>query len=160
MNEAAIYALYLFAALGAGFVPLFLYNLWLAPYKIMNDRLDEMDAALEAPRAIDEERRQRGKLQEQREQVRREMETLLQCIRSRQRRNFDSSSLSDPEDFDHTFLALKEKHQCWLPNGASETDLIQWVERIIATLKVLDYPASKCRIERAVAQQSWTEEAT
>ena len=40
MNEGALYALYILAAIGAGFVPLFLWNLWLAPYRLMNEKIE------------------------------------------------------------------------------------------------------------------------
>lgn len=157
-NEATFYVLYLLAVICAGFVPLFLWNLWLAPYQIVKERLDELATAHEAPRAIDENRTRWGELAARREEVLDDMNNLLWSIEARLRRKFDSPGSRDPEDFDHTFLTLIEKHQSWLPKGVPDSDLKPWVGRIIATLEALDYPASKQRIERAVDQGTWIEE--
>ncbi len=44
MNEATDIVLYVLAFGGAAVIPLFLWNLWLAPYRMMRERLDEVIA--------------------------------------------------------------------------------------------------------------------
>ena len=41
VNEAADIVLYVLAAGGAAVIPVFLWNLWLAPYRLMHERLDK-----------------------------------------------------------------------------------------------------------------------
>ena len=41
LNEAVDIALYALAFCGAAVIPVFLWNLWLAPYRMLNERLDE-----------------------------------------------------------------------------------------------------------------------
>lgn len=46
MSEGMILALSALAAVGAGFLPLFLWNLWLAPYKILKEEIDKKDGGI------------------------------------------------------------------------------------------------------------------
>ncbi len=50
MNEGIEIALYVFAFFAAAVVPTFLWNLWLAPYRVLNDRLDELAKSSGGPR--------------------------------------------------------------------------------------------------------------
>ena len=43
LDEITDYFLYLVAIAGGAFLPTFLWNLWLAPYRIMQERLDAVD---------------------------------------------------------------------------------------------------------------------
>ena len=52
MTEASDIVLYGLAFFGVAFLPLFLWHLWLAPYRIMYERLDEIANTQEAPRAV------------------------------------------------------------------------------------------------------------
>ena len=60
MNEGALYVLYGLAAIGAGFVPLFLWNLWLAPYNIMSERLEDLASTQPFAPVKDEKTQERG----------------------------------------------------------------------------------------------------
>ena len=62
------------------------------------------------------------------------------------------------QDFDHQFLTLTEKYDDWLPSGLAERDMGQWVGRIITTLKALEYPKAKERIEQAASAGTWKRE--
>ena len=42
MTEASDIVLYTLAFAGVAFLPIFLWHLWLAPYKILNERLDKV----------------------------------------------------------------------------------------------------------------------
>ena len=42
MTEATDYVLYFTAFIGAAFIPCFLWHLWLAPYRILNEKLEEI----------------------------------------------------------------------------------------------------------------------
>ena len=55
MTEASDILLYGLAFFGVAFLPLFLWHLWLAPYRIMHERLDEIADREPASRAVDEE---------------------------------------------------------------------------------------------------------
>ena len=41
MTEASDIVLYVLAFIGVAFLPLFLSNLWLAPYRLMNEKMDQ-----------------------------------------------------------------------------------------------------------------------
>ena len=63
-------------ALGCAFLATFLANLWLAPYRIMNERLNVIANTQKNAEPVDEEVEQRGRLHVKREVLRREMEDL------------------------------------------------------------------------------------
>ena len=42
MTEASDIALYIIAFIGAAFIPCLLWHLWLAPYRILNEKLEEL----------------------------------------------------------------------------------------------------------------------
>ena len=51
VSEGVILALSALAAVGAGLLPLFLWNLWLAPYRIMKEEVEQLRANSGGPRA-------------------------------------------------------------------------------------------------------------
>ena len=157
MSEAWILALSGAAAVGVGFLPLFLWNLWLAPYKILSERLDEVSATQTPPRAVDEEAARRSRLNMKTHDALREMERLRYCIEERERRKSDNYARPGPQDFDPDFMTLKEKYSSWFPPDLKERDMKKWAGRIISILNANDYEDAVQRIKRAVSAQSWGE---
>ena len=157
MSEAWVIVAALVAAAVGTFLPEFLWNLWLAPYRIMNERLDEIAATQATPSGVDQEEAERNRLAMKRRRVREEMNRLRFCARHKS----DSHITRRGEDRDlgHDYAALMEKYRDWIPGDRSGQALDKWIGRIIATLKAMDYTAVESRIERAAAQGSWDEDA-
>ena len=55
MTEASDIVLYGLAFFGVAFLPLFLWHLWLAPYRVMNERLNEIADRRDTPQEVDKE---------------------------------------------------------------------------------------------------------
>ena len=146
------------AAVCAGFLPLFLWNLWLAPYKILNERLDEIASTQTPPKKVDDEeteRRSRNHVKNQKTRV--DMKRLQYCIQERENRRHGHAYYQDEEDFDHDFMTLREKYSSWLPSDLKERKIIDWVGRLISILKAYEYEDAVKRIEQAVAEKSRVE---
>ena len=160
VSEAWTLGLSGLAAVAAGFLPLFLWNLWLSPYKILNERLDKVSVAQTSPKVVDEEAARRSHNVVKAESARREMESLRYCLGEREdRRSGHSYHPMGSREFDYDFEALKEKYGSWFPPDFEEQSMKDWAGHIIATLKTNEYDSSVRRIERAVAARSWVEGA-
>ena len=155
MSDAWTFVLNGAAFLLVGFLPLFLWNLWLAPYKILNERLDKIPDAQAPPTAVDEEAKrahaERVHLYLKKTDALKELRAIRLCIDSRSRRDHTSINLA----IDHQFMALREKYSSWLLPNMDEIDMRDWVERIIAILEIHDYDVAEKRILRAVLNKSW-----
>ena len=156
MTEASDIVLYTLALVGVAFLPLFLWHLWLAPYKILNEKMDAVASTQENAKPIDKEAEQRGKLHVKREVLRREMEDLRKCIRARAERG----EMHHINDTDHAFITLKQRHAALIPSGFDERKMEIWIGQIIATLKYYNYPEALERIKRAVTKKSWKDEGS
>ena len=154
MTEASDIVLYTLAFAGVAFLPLFLWHLWLAPYKILNEKMDAVASTQENAKPIDEEAEQRGKLHVKREALRREMEYLRRCIKARAERG-SRRHVNDP---DHDFITLKQRHAELIPSDFNELKMEPWIGRIISILTYYDYDEALERIKRAVATKSWKDE--
>ena len=55
ITKASDIVFYGLAFVSVAFIPLFLWNLWLAPFKILHERLDEVASTQNPPKAVDEE---------------------------------------------------------------------------------------------------------
>ena len=160
MSEMWVIAAAFGAALAASFLPEFFWNLWLAPHRIIYERLDEMAGTQSTAEVVDEENAgeraeaaQRGHLASMRSKTLLELQDLLQCIESLSRRTSRSTHM--PITSDHNFMALKEKYSSWFPPYMEDRDIHTWAGRIIATLKVNDYDVAEKRIMKAVHKESW-----
>ena len=149
------------AALAASFLPEFFWNLWLAPHRIIYERLDEMAGTQSTAEVVDEENAgerakaaQRGHLVSMRYNTLLELHDLLECIESISSRT-STRSTHIPITSDHNFMALKEKYSSWFPPDMEDRDRHTWAGRIIATLKVNDYDVAEKRIMKAVHNESW-----
>ena len=104
------------AAVCAGFLPLFLWNLWLAPYKILDERLNKVSDAQTPPKAGDEEAARRSRNHVMNQNTRLDMESLRYCLDEREdRRSGHSYHPMGSQEFDYDFEALKEKYGSWVP---------------------------------------------
>ena len=160
MTEASDIVLYTLAFAGVAFLPIFLWHLWLAPHKILNERLDKVSDAQTPPKAGDEEAARRSHNVVKAESARREMESLRYCLDEREDSRSGHSYLPmGSREFDYDFEALKEKYGSWFPPDFEEQSMKDWAGHIIATLKTNEYDSSVRRIERAVAAKSWVEGA-
>ena len=167
MTEASDIVLYTLAFAGVAFLPIFLWNLWLAPYKILNERLDKGSDAQTPLKAVDEETEraraegaQRARLASKTNKAIKEMKDLRKCIRFRAERALDAPHMRQISDLDYRFSAIKEKHTPWFPSELTENDTQRWAGRIIAELEAQDYDAAEKRIEEAVAKKSWKKNGT
>ena len=146
------------AAVCAGFLPLFLWNLWLAPYKILNERLDEVASAHTPPKKVDEEAERRSRNHVRNQGTRFDMGRLQHCIQERENRRHGHSHYPQSEqDFDHDFMTLREKYSSWLPSGLRERKIIDWAGRFISILNAYEYEDAVKRIEQAVTEMSRVE---
>ena len=160
MTEAEDILIYVLAGCGVVFAFTFLWNLWLAPYKILNERLDKVSVAQTSPKVVDEEAARRSHNVVKAESARREMESLRYCIDEREDSHSGHSyHPMGSREFDYDFEALKEKYGSWFPPDFEEQSMKDWAGHIIATLKTNEYDSSVRRIERAVAAKSWAEGA-
>ena len=141
---------WLAVALGCAFFATFLANLWLAPYKILNERLDKVSDAQTPLKAVGEETEraraegaQRARLASKTNKATREIVDLRICIK---RRNANEK-----------FEALKEKYSSWFLPDMEALDMYNWAGRIVATLEINDYDVAEKRIMTAVGKKSWEE---
>ena len=134
----------------------FLYNLWLAPYKILNERLDKVSDAQTSPKAGDEEAARRSRNHVMNQNTRLDMGRLQHCIQERENRRHGHRYYSQgDQDFDHDFITLKEKYSSWLPADLKERKIMDWTGRIISIFNAYDYEDAVKRVERVVAAKSW-----
>ncbi len=156
VSEGVKIALSLVAAGAAGFLPLFLWNLWLAPYKILNERLGTVSDAQTPPKEVDEEAKLRSRLHIKQQDTLRELKTMRECIESRESFRHDYPHVQQGIwDFDYEFQALREKYSHWFPPDLKEREMRNWAGRIIATLNTNDYEDAVRRIEQAAHAKSW-----
>ena len=145
------------AAVCAGFLPLFLWNLWLAPYKILDERLDEI-ASTHPTKEVDEEAARRSRNHVMNHNTRSDMGRLQYCIQERENRRHGHPYYSQgDQDFDHNFMTLKEKYSSWLPTDLKERKIIDWAGRFISILNAYEYEDAVKRIEQAVTEMSRVE---
>ena len=142
----------------------FLYHLWLAPYKILNEqnkrtnkRIDDLANAPEPGRVVDEKAAERRQLIEKKNFALQEMRTFLACIRAIEERSQYPSHMQSVQHYDHELAAIREKRADWFPKDLSVRDLKPWTERIIATLEHNDYEVAGERIQRAFGAGTWNE---
>ena len=146
------------AAVCAGFLPLFLWNLWLAPYKILNERLDEVASTQTPRKVVDEEAERRSRNHVRNHGTRSDMGRLQRCIQERENRRHGHSHYPQSEqDFDHDFMTLREKYSSWLPSDLRERKIIDWAGRFISILNTYEYEDAVKRIEQAVTEMSRVE---
>ena len=158
MSEAWTLGLSGLAAVSVGFLPLFLWNLWLAPYKILNERLGEIASAQTPPKEVDEEAARRSHNLVKNQSTRLDMEALRYSLDEREERRSGTGFYPmGKQEFDYNFEALKEKYKSWFPPDFEERSMKDWVGHIIATLKTNEYDSAMQRIERALAAKSWVE---
>ena len=150
MTEASDIVLYTLAFAGVAFLPIFLWHLWLAPYKILNERRDKVSDSQPPLKEVDEETNraraeaaQRARLASKTSKAIREMVDLRICIK---RRNANDK-----------FEALKEKYSSWFLPDMEALDMYNWAGRIVATLEINDYDVAEKRIMTAVDKKSWKE---
>ena len=159
MTEAEDILIYVLAGGGVVFAFTFLWNLWLAPYKILNERLDEI-ASTHPPKEVDEEAARRSRNHVMNHNTQSDMRRLKYCIEERENRRHGHPYYSQgDQDFDHDFMTLKAKYSSWLPTDLKERKIMDWAGRIIAIFKAHDYEDAVKRVERAVAEKSWVEGA-
>ena len=155
-SEAWVIAATLVAAAAGTFVPEFLWNLWLAPYRIMHDQLDKIAAAQPSNSVVNEAAQERTLNYHKTRTALAEMKALRRCIDARETRSFEPLRGRDSDkEFDHRFLTLTEKYSDWLPSDIAERDMRPWVGRTITTLNAYEYPDAKERIEQAVSAGTW-----
>ena len=131
MSEAWTLGLSGLAAVSVGFLPLFLWNLWLAPYKILNERLGEIASAQTPPKEVDEEAARRSHNLIKNQSTRFDMEALRYCLNEREdRRSATGYYPMGKQEFDYDFEALKEKYKSWLPPDFEERSMKDWVGHI------------------------------
>lgn len=155
MTEAWVILLTLLAVAGACFLPAFLWNLWLAPYKIVHDRLDDAMIGQETSQAVNEEQEQRAILNRKRHDARREMKRFRCCIDYRHKHTLHPQKVPQDVEIDSDYRALKEKYSTWFPDGLSVYEMVDWVNQIDAILRYNDYETSNARIKCAVTKGSW-----
>ena len=160
VSEAWTIGLSGLAAVSVGFLPFFLWNLWLAPYKILDERLDEVTSTQTPPKEVDEEAARISRNNVKTHNAIHEMTTLVYCIDERTRRHLGPSVFGRKNpNYDHDFVTLKEKYQSWFPRDLKEYDMKEWAGRIISILKFNDnYEVSGQRIKQAVSSKSWGKE--
>ena len=138
----------------------FLWNLWLAPYKILNERLDKVSDTQTLPKADDEEATMRSRLHIKQQDTLRELKTMRECIKSREGFRHDYPHVQHgTQGVDYEFHALREKYSHWFPPDLKEREMLNWAGRIISTHNTNDYEDAVRRIERAAAAKSWVEGA-
>ena len=147
------------AAVGT-FVAVFLWNLWLAPHRIIHDQLDKIAAAQPSNSVVNEAAQERTLNYHKTRTALAEMKGLSRCIDARVSRGFEPLHLrSGVKGFDHQFETLTEKYSDWLPSDIAERDMGPWVGRTITTLKAFEYPDAKERIEQAASAGAWKTKA-
>ena len=156
MSEAWVIGAAFIAATVATFLPEFLWNLWLAPYKILNERLDKVSDAQTPLKAVDEEAKLRSHLHMKQQAALRELKTMRDCIECREGYRLDYPQVQQGvQDFDYKFQALIEKYFSWFPPDLKEREMRDWAGRIISTLNTNDYEDAVRRIEQAAHAKSW-----
>lgn len=158
-SEAWVIVAAVAAAVLGTFVPEFLLNLWLAPYRNLHDLLDKIAAAQPPEPAVNEEAQERIQHNYNKQTALWEMKDFRRCLDARIKRNFAPLDMrGGTTDFDHQFLTLKEKYSDWLPRDLVERDMRLWVGRIIAILKAFEYPDAEERIKQAASLGTWKKE--
>ena len=155
MTEAVDIAIYVFAGGGVVFVATFLWHLWLAPYRVLNERLDKIAHAHEQPKPLDEEAARRSDLNIKRDTALREMRALEHCISARAQRNADPPELRRIGEYDYEYIALRDKYDNWVPSTLEEQGMLHWVRQIIAVLKYNKFDEAERTIERAMNRKKW-----
>ena len=147
-------------ALGCAFLATFLANLWLAPYTILNAKLDAIASTQENAKPIDEEAERRGRSHVKRQALLGDMKDLRRCIKARAKRGAMPRYMqhvhdSDHDDSDHDFITLKQIHAALIPRDFDDRKMEAWIGRIISILTYYDYDEALERIKRAAAAKSW-----
>ena len=140
----------------------FLYHLWLAPYKMIGqdvaeqkNRIDKIVSAGAPARVVDEDASRRAALNVKRDTALRDMRCLCECITSRMERNVDAPVMRVIGDFDYDYIALRDKYDSWVPSDMSEQGKLHWVKQIIAVLSYNDYDEAENKIKQAMTRQKW-----
>ena len=153
MIESQDYVLYAAAFFGVIIVPTFLYYLWLAPYMILNERLE---SHLKNNPSVDQEARKRSELHMKQEEALRDMRKLQAALTLKQERSSQSSIFEVRiQALDHDYAVLKEKHKSWLPHSLTAQQMNYWVQRVISVLQAHGYEEATRIIEQAAAKGSW-----
>ena len=151
--EAQDYLLYAAAIFSAAIVPTFLYYLWLAPYRILNERLE---CHLKEHPTVDQDARRRSELHMKQQEALRDMRTLQAALKLRQERSSQPSIYQVRiQALDHDYAVLKEKHSSWLPDSLTAEQMDCWVQRVMSVLQAHGYEDAKRIIEQAAAKGSW-----
>ena len=140
----------------------FLYHLWLTPYKMISqevaeqkNRIDKIVSAGAPARVVDEDASRRAALNVRRDIALRDMRRLCQCITSRMELNVDAPEMRMIGDFDYDCIALRDKYDAWVPSDMSEQGKLHWVKQIIAVLAYNDYDEAENKIKQAMTRQKW-----
>lgn len=155
VSEALTILLYCLAAVVAGFLPLFLWNLWLAPYKSLHDRLDDIVDAQGAPQAATNKHEQRADLNIKLHDAQRDMGDLRRCLEHGVRRVLQGRRRREFRDCEHYVPAIKNKYATWLPSEDRGCDLVAWISKIIAILNIHDYETADSIIKNAAEKGTW-----
>ena len=155
VSEFALVALSFMAFAGMVFLPLFLWHLWLAPTRILEEKLETKLKKIEMGHggSQSEASKEAVRLHQQGLKARDEIERLRRCITVRE--NPQRAGEFADYDFNHDYAALMEKYREWFPRGLSEEQLYEWSGRIIATLKAQGYTEAKERIKEAAVKGDW-----
>ena len=155
MTEAWVILLTLLAVAGACFLPAFLWNLWLAPYKILHDRFDTVADARSAPQVESDEQGPHTALRRKHHDAQRDMRDLHNCLAHGHRGVSRGMRRHLRRDCEHYVPTLQHKYAAWLPPEEAGANVVVWIGRIIAVLNVHDYEAADTIIKSAVAKGSF-----
>lgn len=155
MNEASMILLYLLAAAAAGFLPLFSWNLWLAPYRILHDRVDAIANVHHVSKTVDLQAERRATLNVKKHDALQEMKALRRCIALDDRSDSFPRRGPTRQDCKHLIPTLRKKYTDWIPYEYPKQSPEDWISRIIAILSAYDYEKADTIIKDAAVKGSW-----
>ena len=144
-------ALYFAAFVMVAVLPLFFWNLWLTPYKILYEQLDKFGTIDK----INYEDASKKQLFSKLFSARREMKIMSDAIKFRQipshKRNYNPLPIGS----DHEYSTLKNKYSEWFPKDQNLDEMKAWIDRTISVLEAYDYEEAYKLIEQAATRGSW-----
>ena len=151
MSKAEVYALYFAAFVMVAVLPLFFWNLWLTPYKVLYEKLGKLGKIDE----INDEDKRKTQLRRKLVSAIHQMETMSIAISSRRLSPHNRHFNASPLESDHNYSTLQKKHSAWFPKDLNPNETKFWIDRIISVLNAYDYEEADKLIVQAAKLGSW-----
>ena len=127
----------------AALMGVFLWNLWLAPYKILWEKLDTLSSKITDGV---------GKAESsQKQAILRDMEALLESETTMQ----FSGSTAVFEKAHSTSKILRLRHNAFFPKSLKIGEFENWIEKIVNTIQENPFEVADKKIKKAASKGSW-----